>query len=161
MKRVLVVLLVLLLVGSVTLAEDAGIDLSGKTVDELIAIRQAVDEALFEQGGKVILPQGILIVGKDIAAGSYVIEVHGVKEARSYQHFTIVIWESEEARDEARKAYTEDPKTDITRYMLYRNSFVAGDIARVTVNEGQVLMCHTDIEGATMTIEQAKGLFMD
>ena len=161
MKRVLVALLVLLMVGPAALAENAGIDLSGKTVDELIAIKQAVDEALFEQGGKVVLPQGILVVGKDIAAGSYVIEVHGVKEAKSYQHFTIVIWESEEAREEARKAYAEDPKTDMTRYMIYRNSFVSGDIARVSVTDSQVLMCHTDIEGATMTIEKVSGLFMD
>ena len=161
MKRILVVLLVLLLVSSVTLAENAGIDLSGKTVDELIAIRQAVDEALFEQGGKVILPQGMMVVGKDIAAGSYVIEVHGVKEIRSYQNFNVVVWKSEEAISEAQIAYSKNPNVDTTQYMSYMGDFIAGDIARITLNEGQVLMCNTDIEGGTMTIEKVSGLFMD
>ena len=153
MKRILVVLLVLLLVSSVTLAENAGIDLSGKTVDELIAIRQAVDEALFEQGGKVILPQGMMVVGKDIAAGSY--------EIRSYQNFNVVVWKSEEAISEAQIAYSKNPNVDTTQYMSYMGDFIAGDIARITLNEGQVLMCNTDIEGGTMTIEKVSGLFMD
>lgn len=161
MKRVLVALLVLLMVGPAALAENAGIDLSGKTVDELVKIRQSVDEALFEQGGKVVLPQGMMVVGKDIAAGSYVIEVHGAEEAKSYQHFNISIWHSEEARAEALKVYNENPKDNLSRFISYRGYFVAGDIARVTLEEGQVFMCNTDIEGATMTIEQAKGLFMD
>ena len=45
--------------------------------------------------------------------------------------------------------------------MSFRGQFNAGDSARVTLDEGQVLMCNTDIEGGTMTIEQSKGLFME
>jgi hypothetical protein len=182
-KRLLILVLVLLLVGSVVLAEDTGLDLSGKTVDDLIAIRQAVDEALFEQGGKVVLPIGKLIAGKDIATGSYVIEVHGynAEEVRSYEHFNIVVWKSEQSQSDYQTAYNEysakwnqakrdkdagkeyeyPVEIDETQYMSFRGAFNAGDSARVTLDDGQVLMCNTDIENATMTIEQAKGLFMD
>lgn len=183
MKRLLVVMLVLMFgIMSVASAEDAGIDLSGKTVDDLIAISQAVDEALFEQGGKVVLPVGKLIAGKDIAVGSYVIEVHGynAEEVKSFQHFNIVIWKSEQAQSEYQTAYHEysakwdqakrDKETgkeyeypvevDLTQYMSFRGQFDAGDSARITLEDGQVLICNSDIEG-TMTIEQAKGLFME
>lgn len=187
MKRCLVILLVLVL-GVVTMAfaeEEATepiIDLSGKTVDELIQIQKAVSEALYEQGGKVVLPNGQLLVGQDIAAGSYQIEPHNVSSDSYSECFTIVVWKSQELMERYQADYndynakwyqakrdkgagleykfpTELVKSD---YAVYNGQFDHKSSVRITLEDGNILQWYND-NGVTLdlTIEKVVGLFMD
>lgn len=185
MKRFLVLLLALsMFLMTAAVAEETGIDLSGKTVDELLAIQKAVNDALYEQGGKVILPQGELLVGRDIAAGSYYIEPHNVREDYHGWSYNLTIWKTatskaeyeaaESARydayrqakrdEEAGKEATYPPdSTDWTLYAVVKDAFTNTVAQRITLEEGQVLEFSVWSNDPTleMTIEKQGGLFMD
>ena len=68
MKRILAVILSLLLFGSVALAD---VDLSGMTFDELVALRDKINLAIWEsqEWQEVTVPIGVWRVGEDIPAG--------------------------------------------------------------------------------------------
>lgn len=75
MKKVLAIALALILIGA---AAYAAIDLSGMSFDELMALRQQVDKALWASDGwqEVDVPRGMYIVGEDIPAGKWSIVAH-------------------------------------------------------------------------------------
>ena len=187
MKRFLVALLTLMVVAtSVAFAEEATtepiLDLSGYTVDELIQIQREVSEALYNQGGKIVLPSGQLLVGTDIAAGSYQIEPHNVSDDRYSECFTIIVWKSKELMEQYQKDYKEySAKWDQARrdkyagkdyeypqelatsdYLEFRGQFDHKSTARITLSDGNILQWKNDW-GVTLdlTIEKAGGLFMD
>ena len=66
---------------AVTAFAETELDLSSHSADELIELQKKVDEALYAQDGKVVLPPGELVVGVDIAPGSYLIEPHNIQES--------------------------------------------------------------------------------
>lgn len=70
MKKKLVALLTAIAIS--TMPVYAAIpDIVGLTMDELVELRAAVNDAIFENGGAVEIMAGIYVVGRDIAAGSY------------------------------------------------------------------------------------------
>lgn len=75
MKKLVALVLVFLSLVSVTSAET--IDLSGMNYDELVALRNAVNEAIMERGYEktVAVPAGTYTVGVDIPAGTYTITI--------------------------------------------------------------------------------------
>lgn len=70
MKKVVMLVLALVLVGAVALAE---VDLSGMTFDELVALRKQVDQAIWASDGwqEVKVPAGKYVIGEDIPAGRW------------------------------------------------------------------------------------------
>lgn len=76
MKRVLVLVLALLMVGALASAE---VDLSGMTFDELVALRNQVDQAIWASDGwqEVTVPAGNYTIGKDIPAGRWTLTCDG------------------------------------------------------------------------------------
>lgn len=71
MKRIIAgVLALLLLAPAFALAE---VDLSGMTFDELVALRERIDRAMWEceEWQAVTVPQGVYQVGADIPAGHW------------------------------------------------------------------------------------------
>lgn len=70
MKKVVMLVLVLVMVGAVALAE---VDLSGMTFDELVELRKQVDQAIWASDGwqSVQVPGGDYDVGVDIPAGRW------------------------------------------------------------------------------------------
>ena len=180
------VLLLVLTMSMMTIAaaEGVGIDLSGKTVDELIEIQKAVSDALYAQGGKVILPQGELLVGRDIAPGSYFLEPNNGKEGYAGWSYSLIIWKtatskaefevadnarmdaySQAERDEeaGKEAHYPPENTDWTQYAIVKDSFRNTDSQRITLEDGQVLDFTVWYNDPTMemTIEKVGGLFMD
>lgn len=76
MKKALAVALtiIVLLVGVVSIAE---IDLSGMSLEELITLREQIDEAIMATDNYiVVVPGGMYMVGSDIPAGRWVISSH-------------------------------------------------------------------------------------
>lgn len=71
MKKLFVVLLALALLCASSVAE--GIDLSGMSFDELVALRQQVDQAIMQSDGwqEVEVPAGVYTIGEDIPAGRW------------------------------------------------------------------------------------------
>ena len=167
---------------TVATAEGADIDLSGKTVDELIEIQKAVNEAIYAQGGKVVLPQGELLVGVDIAPGSYTLEAHNVGDDSRSSSYAVVIWKSREAMEQfdvvyeaylaAREKAQNDKKAGKeyeypagivqSEYQVFGGEFDSTQPTKITLEEGNILRC-TIRSGAQMdlTIEKTVGLFMD
>lgn len=73
MKKLLVFLLALILAAPAALAED--IDLSGLSYDELVALKDRINLAMWQsqEWQEVTVPEGIWAVGKDIPAGTWTI----------------------------------------------------------------------------------------
>lgn len=72
MKKVIMLVLALVLAGSLALAE---VDLSGMTFDELVDLRNQVDQAIWASDGwqEVVVPGGEYEVGPEIPAGKWTI----------------------------------------------------------------------------------------
>ena len=73
MKRALALILAMLLIGSAALAE---IDLSGLSYDELVALKDQINLAMWncEEWQEVTVPVGVWKVGEDIPAGHWTIK---------------------------------------------------------------------------------------
>ena len=74
MKRILLVVLVMLLVIGGAMAE--GIDLSGMSFDELVALKEQINLAIWnsQEWQEVEVPKGVWTVGEDIPAGTWTIK---------------------------------------------------------------------------------------
>ena len=80
MKKLFVLLLAALLICSVAAADP--VDLSGMTFDELVALRDQINLAIWnsQEWLEVTVPEGIWIVGEDIPAGHWSIRVAAKKD---------------------------------------------------------------------------------
>ena len=74
MKKVLCVLAVLLCILATAAAE---VDLSGMNYDELVALKDQINKAIWEsqEWQEVTVPQGVWRVGEDIPAGHWTVSV--------------------------------------------------------------------------------------
>ena len=156
--------------------------ISYKSVDELIEIQREVGEELNNKGGKILLPSGDLVTGVDIAVGSYMIEPHNVSD-EDYSHcYAITVWKSRELKEqydrdyeeyraaykkadenkEAGKDYEYPQELVESDYVTFDSEFDHTQTAKVTLEEGNILQWRT-LWGVklNLTIEKAKGLFMD
>ena len=75
MKRILSFVLCLLIIISLPVICFADIDLSGMSYDELVALKDQINIAIWnsEEWQEVDVPQGVWIVGEDIPAGKWTI----------------------------------------------------------------------------------------
>lgn len=76
MKRTLCIVLALVLVLSIAPAAFADVDLSGMSFDELVALKDQINLALWNSADwqEVTVPQGLYKVGSDIPAGKWTIK---------------------------------------------------------------------------------------
>ncbi len=75
MKKTMAAILVAVLLCAVVPAFASGIDLSGMSREELIALKNEIDLAIWagEDWEEVLVPQGVYAVGEDIPAGHWTI----------------------------------------------------------------------------------------
>ena len=75
MRKVITICITLALVLSLAPAAFADVDLSGMTFDELVALRDQIDLAIWnsQEWQEVEVPQGVWRVGEDIPAGKWTI----------------------------------------------------------------------------------------
>lgn len=85
MKRTLCIILALVLVLTLAPAAFADVDLSGMSFDELVALKDQINLALWNSADwqEVTVPQGVWEVGADIPAGTWTIVCGG-------KHYTSV-----------------------------------------------------------------------
>ena len=162
MKKILsfVLFLTLMLSFPCSLAEEKGTDdLAGMSIDELLELRKSIDNAIYEQGGKIILPPGELLVGRDISAGSYLITPYNFREDYNGWAWSLYVYKtvnSKNAYNQADREYSaaylraisaDDGDTDVeypaeideTQYFDFKDSFTNKVSQRITLEEGQVL----------------------
>ena len=85
MKKLVALVLAIVLSAGIALAE--GIDLSGMSYDELVALKDRINLAMWqsEEWQEVTVPQGVWKVGEDIPAGHWTVKCtseRGVKQTR-------------------------------------------------------------------------------
>lgn len=75
MKKLITICITLALVLALAPAAFADVDLSGMTFDELVALREQIDLAIWssQEWQEVEVPQGLYIIGTDIPAGKWTI----------------------------------------------------------------------------------------
>lgn len=75
MKKVMTIFITLVLILALAPAAFADVDLSGMTFDELVALRDQIDLAIWnsQEWQEVTVPQGLYKVGADIPAGKWTI----------------------------------------------------------------------------------------
>lgn len=76
MRKVITICITLALVLSLAPAAFADVDLSGMTFDELVALRDQIDLAIWnsQEWQEVEVPQGVWLVGEDIPVGKWTIK---------------------------------------------------------------------------------------
>lgn len=77
MKKIITALLVLVLILSLVPAAFADVDLSGMSYDELVALRDQINLAIWnsQEWQEVTVPYGVWKIGEDIPAGKWTITV--------------------------------------------------------------------------------------
>ena len=83
MKKLFCAFLILALF--LPLAASADVDLSGMTFDELVALREQINLAIWncQEWQEVTVPQGLYVVGEDIPEGTWTIKA-------ATDHFTVI-----------------------------------------------------------------------
>lgn len=91
MKKVLCVLAVFLCILTTAAAE---VDLSGMSYDELVALKDQINKAIWEsqEWQEVTVPQGVWQVGKDIPAGKWVIKCADVDRSNVFMSNCQIEW---------------------------------------------------------------------
>ena len=108
MKKVVAFLIVLLLMfSSVAVAED----LKTMTVDELVALRSAINAELISRGFEknVTVPAGSYTIGKDIPVGEYTIRTNSV----------VVVLTTQDALGNYCDVYSITPTAEIGKITLF------------------------------------------
>lgn len=84
MKRLMSIVFAMVLVFSLAATASAEVDLSGLTFDELIALKDQINLAIWncEEWQEVEVPQGVWEVGADIPAGKWEIKAKTNAETR-------------------------------------------------------------------------------
>ena len=184
MRRFCTFLIVALLLTCLLGTASADIDLTGMTIEELRELREKVDYAIFEKDGAIILEPGAYVAGKDIAPGSYVLSFYPNKRSLTYGSIKVFVsteamiaYESDysdyrlqvnmlerNAENGHEVAIADKPeKFEIGKYLTTNidEGFDAGVSYRISLEEGQVLMVDCNTSDMHVTIQKAKGLFMD
>ena len=91
MKKLSALLIFCLLFALPALAD---VDLSGMTYDELVALKDQINLAIWnsEEWQEVTVPQGRWIVGEDIPAGTWVIKCDDINRDQYGMLFTYIKW---------------------------------------------------------------------
>lgn len=183
MKRIIAAMILSTTIFCATPVTAEQIDFSSYSVNELLAIRDQVDEALYSQGGKTILPFGEYVVGRDIAAGSYTISPHNedseeqwnsawqlrvyktVGDKEKYEiaahEYERAYWDAYDTKDSDNPLpYPVDLSTSV--YMSLDKDVSTDEQVTVSLEEGQLMVINrTHSDTVELTIEKKSGLFME
>ena len=161
MKKIIAIFVGIMTIVSSFSVFASDVDLSGKSVEELIVLRDAVDDAIFAAGGKTIVEGGEYLVGRDIAAGTYVVTVYSTVEENYPKGLaSYTIWNDKDAK--AKYADSDDDNRSSYCSIYYEYIAGADGPIRFTVEDGEVLELDALNEGTVITIEKSSGgLFMD
>lgn len=134
MKRILAILTALILCPVWCLAE---IDLTGMTYDELVALKDQINLAIWasEEWQEVEVPQGIWVVGEDIPVGRWTI--------RAADGITVYIkWGDTLDASGADISYSHNLYIDEFLYSTTYKNYEKGDSTEVTweLKEGQYIL---------------------
>ena len=126
MKRTLCIILALVLVLALAPAAFADVDLSGMTFDELVALKDQVQRAMWDSADwqEVSVPQGVWQVGPDIPAGKWTIVCGG----KNYTSVDV----ADSLRDNGTKA-TFPPKASASIFNPDSSLYDNGDLKEWTV----------------------------
>lgn len=91
MKKLFALLILCLLFA---LPARADVDLSGMSYDELVALKDQINLAIWnsEEWQEVTVPQGRWIVGEDIPAGKWTVKCADIGEDNAFMQFTVLFW---------------------------------------------------------------------
>jgi hypothetical protein len=105
-------------------ASAADLDLSGYSIEDLLALRDRIAVELTERGyaEKGVLQNGVYETGKDIKPGTYIVSFEGTSDV--YQFSSVTVYENREKMDKL-------DSIDIF--------FVTSDGARITLEDGYIL----------------------
>ena len=83
MKKIITIIMIIICMTSFAAAES--IDLSGLSFDQLIALKDRINMAIWkcQEWQEVVVPQGLYVVGEDIPEGTWTI-------LAAVDHFTVV-----------------------------------------------------------------------
>ena len=151
MKKVLVALLVVAMMISTAMAE--GIDLSGLSYDELVALKDRINLAIWEseEWQEVTVPQGRWIVGEDIPAGKWTIKCADVNRESIMMQSTSIQW-GESLDDDGDISWSGRQGYEIV-HNPYSKYYDEGKITEVTLDfqEGDIVDIETSGAPAVFT----------
>lgn len=189
MKRLLSLFLVLLAVSS-TASIAEGIDFSDMDIEELIEIRDAIEDEIVERGGEesyITIAEGDFTVGKDIGAGEYELrdeadDNQSISPYKGEYGWKIRVFPSESLRDECDILYSEYERALEVYYDLdeeergeysgpispdegeyYEQYYIPGcGWGKISLEDGEVLRIEKRSSNGMLLIRPwTEGLFMD
>ena len=127
MKRIIVITMVFLFASLACVASAEAIELSGMSFDELVALKEQIDLAIWnsQEWQEVEVPQGVWVVGQDIPAGKWTIKAADGLKATVYwgdmldESGTDISWdgriyESEYLKSVNYRYYEKGESTEVT-----------------------------------------------
>ena len=179
-KQIIALIAAVSVLGSPASAMAEGIDLTGMNVEQLLTLRQQIDEAILNQGGATVIDYGEYLAGRDIAPGSYTISVYSesdlagvyvsiLRSSESKAQYEAAWNEYYNLKNEAEKieesggtpSYPVAPNNSDYYIVLDDLVEVPGGTYRVSLEEGQILVLSDWCDNVTMTISKEEGLFME
>lgn len=136
MKRILVMVLVAMMM---CCAFAEGVDLAGMSYDELVALKEQVNLAIWssEDWQEVEVPQGVYVIGEDIPAGKWTIKAVEGLSAAIYWGDTLDesgvslgygdIYVGETVYSKAHSYYSEGDTTEVTWEMKDGQYFIVNN----------------------------------
>ena len=138
------IICILLLVCMTTFAAAESVDLSGMSFDELVALKERINLAIWEcqEWQEVTVPEGLYVVGEDIPEGTWTIKA-------ATTHFTVVKFGD-----------TLEPNgIDLDYSSYYGKGEAHSTESRVTTASDPLEFTFTAKKGTYIQVEYAPALF--
>ena len=144
MKKLFALLLALALM--VSAAALADVDLSGMTFDELVALKDQINLAIWnsQEWQEVTVPQGLWKVGEDIPAGTWAVKCADVYRDEPFMYLTWLSW-GPVLDDDGEPDYLA-PGYNSTQVFNPENEYYNGMIAEdvIELHDGDYLLVSKD-----------------
>lgn len=181
MRKIICIMLMMSILVCGAIAEGSlNVDVKAMDTDELLLLSDGIDAELTERGYFPSLPIGQYLVGRDIAAGRYMVQEHS-NEEDWYRAWSILVYKTLEsiaeydaacieyyaAYDKAEKDEENGNEPIYPSKVVDSNYYSTYDLSSgasmaFTLNEGEVMMVKkVYAEDAYLTISEFPSLFMD
>lgn len=158
-RSIISIFILLILLSTFTLASAETIDLSGMTYDELVALKDHINLAIWnsQEWQEVTVPQGVWQVGVDIPAGTWTVKCADVGRSNSSMRYCYLQW-GEQLTSDGREISTDGPKGLLFLHNPNHEAYEEGALTEytLTLKDGEYIVIYPYYNKAVFTTYSGK-----
>lgn len=147
-------LLFALILSTFTFATAETIDLSGMSYDELVALKDQINLAIWnsQEWQEVTVPQGVWQVGVDIPAGTWTVKCADVGRSNYGMRYCYLLW-GEQLTSDGRKISQDGPWGLVYLYNPNHEAYEEGNLTEYTLTfkDGEYIVITPGFNKAVFT----------